>query len=202
MNRASGLVVAALLLNAGCEVSRDGSPSNAQTMPSDHSGRPSTSSPESRRDPAPDRYASAEDAITDETAPAPILQLTEETFEQQVLMSDRPVLVEFCAPWCGPCRRFEPTIDALAREYDGRVIVAKIDFDMNRQLAERYNIRRTPTVLILRQGRVVEEVDNKRLSRKMVLQTFTWARRQSDEMPFVYFQFALRAQAKKIGVNF
>jgi len=146
MNRASGLVVAALLLSAGCEVSRDGSPSDSLTMPSDHNGRSPSAQPHLRSDASPDRYASAEDAVSDETAPAPIVQLTEDTFEQQVLMSDRPVLVEFCATWCSPCRRFEPTIDALAREYDGRVTVAKVDFDMNRQLAERYNIRRTPTV--------------------------------------------------------
>jgi thioredoxin 1 len=87
-----------------------------------------------------------------------ILTLTDETFEQQVIKADKPVLVDFWAEWCGPCRMLAPTVDALASEFDGRMVVAKLNIDDHPMTPTRFNIRGIPTLLLFKGGRVVEQI--------------------------------------------
>ena len=85
------------------------------------------------------------------------ITLTADTFDDQVLEADRPVLVDFYADWCPPCRVLAPTIDEIAGEYAGRAIVAKVNVDEAPELAERYGISSIPTVLIFRDGEVAKK---------------------------------------------
>lgn len=85
------------------------------------------------------------------------LTFTDEVFDQEVVNSDKPVLVDFWAPWCGPCRAMAPTVDAIAAEYAGKVKVGKLNTDDNQQTAMRYGIRGIPTLLLFKGGRVVEQ---------------------------------------------
>jgi len=86
-----------------------------------------------------------------------ILTLTDAGFDREVLQSDKPVLVDFWAEWCGPCRMLSPTIDAIATEYDGRIKVGKLNVDDNGQTAARYQIRGIPAVLLFKGGKVVDQ---------------------------------------------
>src|SRR3984893_7801748 len=85
------------------------------------------------------------------------LTFTDDAFDKDVLNSDVPVLVDFWAEWCGPCRMMGPTVDQVATEYAGKVKVGKVDVDSNVQTAGRYQIRGIPTLLVFKGGKVVEQ---------------------------------------------
>ena len=83
------------------------------------------------------------------------LEITDASFDEVVLQSDKPVLVDFWAAWCGPCRMVAPIIDEISNEYEGKAIVGKVDVDANSEFAAKYGVRNIPTVLILKNGELV-----------------------------------------------
>lgn len=85
-------------------------------------------------------------------------EFTDANFETEVLQSDLPVLVDFWAEWCGPCKMIAPTIEQLAGEYEGKLKVGKIDVDVHQQMAMKYNVRGIPTLLIFKGGKPVEQI--------------------------------------------
>ena len=91
------------------------------------------------------------------TAVKPV-DVTDATFERLVLGASTPVLLDCWADWCGPCRMLAPTVDALARDYAGRVLVAKLDVDANPLTAGRFDVRSIPTLLVFRDGQVVQRL--------------------------------------------
>lgn len=86
------------------------------------------------------------------------IEITDANFEQEVLKSDIPVLIDFWAVWCGPCKMIAPHIEALANEYEGKAKIGKIDVDSYPDLATQYGIRSIPTILIFRDGKVVDQI--------------------------------------------
>ena len=84
--------------------------------------------------------------------------VTDATFQDEVLNSDQPVLVDFWATWCGPCRTIAPTIEELASEYEGRAKVVKLDVDNNPQAAQQFGIRSIPSLLFFQGGRPVDQM--------------------------------------------
>ena len=86
------------------------------------------------------------------------LTLTDQNFEQEVLKSDKPVVVDFWAVWCAPCRLVAPTVDAIAEEYLGRAKVGKLNVDENQAVPSRYNVRGIPTLLVFKNGQVQEQI--------------------------------------------
>jgi thioredoxin 1 len=86
------------------------------------------------------------------------LQLTDSSFEGEVLKADKPVLVDFWAPWCGPCRMLSPLIDELAKEYDGKIKMGKLNTDENAQVATRFKISAIPTLLFFKGGKMVDQL--------------------------------------------
>ncbi len=86
-----------------------------------------------------------------------VLELTDHNFEQEVVKSDKPVLVDFWAEWCQPCKMVAPTVSDLADEYVGRVKVGKLDTDANTNVASRFGISAIPTIMLFRDGEVVHK---------------------------------------------
>ncbi|MDA8596519.1 thioredoxin [Flavobacteriaceae bacterium] len=85
------------------------------------------------------------------------LEITDATFDEVVLKSDKPVLVDFWAAWCGPCRMVGPVIEEIAGDYDGKAVVGKVDVDANQEFAAKYGVRNIPTVLLFKNGEVVDK---------------------------------------------
>ncbi len=84
--------------------------------------------------------------------------VSDDEWDVEVLSSDTPVLVDFWAPWCGPCRMVAPVVDELAEEYDGKVKFVKLNTDDNIQTASKYGIRSIPTIMVFKGGEAVEQV--------------------------------------------
>jgi thioredoxin 1 len=84
------------------------------------------------------------------------LAVTDKDFGDQVLRSETPVLVDFWAEWCGPCRALGPVIESLSEDFAGRVRIAKVDVDANQEVAARYGIRSIPTVILFDKGQIVD----------------------------------------------
>src|ERR1700733_11738537 len=101
------------------------------------------------------------------------VKITDANFEAEVVNSETPVLVDFWAEWCGPCRMLAPTIDELAEEYKGKIKVGKVDTDSNRNTAMRFSISAIPTVIVFNKGQIVQKLSGLRPKRefKTILDT-------------------------------
>lgn len=87
-----------------------------------------------------------------------LYHVTDGDFDQQVLQSDIPALVDFWAAWCGPCRTVGPIVEELAEEYKGKIKVAKLDVDNNKQVASKYGVRGIPTLMLFKDGEIVDQI--------------------------------------------
>jgi len=87
-----------------------------------------------------------------------ILEVTDQNFDQEVLKSDTPVIIDFWAAWCGPCKALSPVVDEIAKQYQGKVKVGKMDVDKNQATPMRYGVRGIPTLLVFKGGQVREQI--------------------------------------------
>jgi thioredoxin 1 len=86
------------------------------------------------------------------------IEITDENFESEVLKSDKPVLIDFWAVWCGPCKAIAPIVEELANEYDGKAKIGKLDVDSNQQTSIKYGVRSIPTLLIFKDGKLADTI--------------------------------------------
>lgn len=110
--------------------------------------------PQGQHTPLPGTPMQPSAAPAASTAP---LNLTDSTFEA-IINGAKPVLVDFWAAWCGPCRMIAPSVEALAKEFAGRAVIAKLNIDQNQRTAQRYNVMSIPTLLVFKGGKVVEQI--------------------------------------------
>jgi len=82
--------------------------------------------------------------------------ITKANFKKEVMQSDKPVLLDFWATWCAPCRMLSPTIDQLSEEFDGRAVIGKVNIDEERELAERFGVMSIPSVFVIKNGQVLQ----------------------------------------------
>ncbi|RLB41230.1 MAG: thioredoxin [Deltaproteobacteria bacterium] len=87
-----------------------------------------------------------------------LVKVTDENFEEEILKSDMPALVDFWAEWCGPCKMVSPIVEELAKEYDGKVKVGEMNVDENRQTPAKYGIRAIPTLILFKGGEVAQVI--------------------------------------------
>ncbi len=87
-----------------------------------------------------------------------LVMVSDSTFDSEVLSSETPVLVDFWAPWCGPCRMIAPVVESLAQEYQGRLTVAKLNVDENPATAQKYQVMGIPTLILFKGGEPVERI--------------------------------------------
>jgi thioredoxin 1 len=97
-----------------------------------------------------------------------IKEVTDDNFEKEVLQSDKPVVVDFWAEWCGPCKMLAPTVEAVAREFDGKVKFVKLDIEASTQTPVRYNVRGIPTLLLFNGGAEVDRAVGNQPRNKIV----------------------------------
>ena len=89
---------------------------------------------------------------------ADLLQVTDDNFDEEIINSDMPAMVDFWAEWCGPCKMVGPLVEELAQEYKGRIKIAKMDVDKNRETPVRFGIRNIPTLIMFKGGGVVQTI--------------------------------------------
>lgn len=87
-----------------------------------------------------------------------VLHLTDGTFSEEILSTDEPAMVDFWAPWCGPCKAVGPIVEELADEYSGKVKIAKINVDENQKTAAQYSVRSIPTLIMFKGGKSVDQI--------------------------------------------
>ncbi len=89
---------------------------------------------------------------------ADLLQVTDDSFDDEIMNSEMPAMVDFWAEWCGPCKMVGPVVEELAQEYEGKIKIAKMDVDKNRETPVRFGIRNIPTLIMFKGGQVVQTI--------------------------------------------